>query len=92
MPGSAPPAASSSSGFWNFLGGLVNQWSAIGGRVIAPTTTIQSGPGGTTISTPAGSPVPAANLSALGVGLGSGNSIMWILLALGAVVLLSRKS
>jgi hypothetical protein len=75
-PGSAAPGFN----WGNFLGNLANQWTQIGGRVIAPTTTIQRGPNGQLmISTPAGSPAGSALVSAsAGAGAALPSSLVWI--------------
>lgn len=58
----APPSPTPGVNWGGVLGNLLNQWTGIAGRVIAPTSTIQSGPGGTFIQTPAGTPLPTGAL------------------------------
>lgn len=53
-PTAVPSTPSAPSPWASIIGNLANQWTTIGGRVIAPTTTIQ-GPGGTLITTPSSS-------------------------------------
>lgn len=80
-PGLTPTPPPSGGINWNsLLPGLLNSWTTIAGRVIAPTTQI-TGPGGTSITTPAGSPLPNTALLP-GTLTGSGT-----LLAVGAAVL-----
>jgi hypothetical protein len=91
---SACPIASSSSGsglstttsssFQNELNTLLNSWTQIGSRVIAPTTTY-TGPNGVTITTPANSTAAASLLSGSGIG---GISMTTIMLLVGGVVLI----
>lgn len=78
-PGSVPP-----SGFnlGSTIGNLLTAWTQIGSKVIAPTTSITAGPGGTQIVTPAGAPVPAGGLVTSGLAAGSG----WFILALGGLI------
>jgi hypothetical protein len=72
------------------FGNLLNQWTQIGGRVIAPTTTYQSGPGGTSISTPAGSGFPSGVLP---IGSTGGSSLLLLGVgALGLILLFSMLS
>lgn len=79
-PGSVP-----SSGFnlGSTIGNLLTAWTQIGSKVIAPTTSITSGPGGTQIVTPAGASVPAGGLVTSGLAAGSG----WFIVALGGLLL-----
>jgi hypothetical protein len=72
------------SGWQNELNSLLNSWTQIGSRVIAPTTTY-TGPNGVTITTPASSTAASALLSSSGIG---GLSTGTILLLAGAAVLL----
>jgi hypothetical protein len=74
----ATVAPSSTPAIVSELSSLFNFWSQIGGRVVAPTTTITSG--GQTITTPynAASAIPGTNLSS--------SSLMTILLLGGAVL------
>jgi hypothetical protein len=86
------PIASSSSGsglstttsssFQNELNSLLNSWTQIAGRVIAPTTTY-TGPNGVTITTPSSS-TAASSLLSTSIG---GISMSTILLLAGAAVL-----
>lgn len=63
----------------SFFGGLANQWTQIGARVIAPTTTIQRGPNGQVlIQTPASGSNAAIGTSVLGSGVGSSSSLFWV--------------
>lgn len=80
-PGSVPP-----SGFnlGSTIGNLLTAWTQIGSKVIAPTTSVTSGPGGTQIVTPAGTAVPSGALVTSGLAATSG----WFVVALGGVVLL----
>lgn len=89
----ACPVAGASSGglktntgssFQNELNTLLNSWTQIGSRVIAPTTTYTT-PGGVTITTPASSTAAASLLSSSGIG---GISTGTILLLAGAAVLM----
>ncbi len=60
----------------NVFGNLANQWTAIGGRVIAPQTTYTVGPGGqVSYATPGSAPVP--NSASLNIGAG-GNTLLWV--------------
>ena len=80
--GALNPVTASSS--WQTeLNSLLNAWTQIGSRVIAPTTTITSK--GTTITTPASSTAAASLLSSSGIG---GISTGTILLLAGAAVLI----
>jgi hypothetical protein len=97
---SACPIASSSSGsglptttsssFQNELNSLLNSWTQIGSRVIAPTTTYV-GPNGVTITTPASSTAASALLSSSGIGGLSLGTILMLVAALGAVLLIAKK-
>jgi hypothetical protein len=69
------------------IGNLLNQWTQIGSRVIAPTTTVSTGPGGTQIVTPAGSNLPASALLAPGIAGASGGGLL--LLIGGAIVVVA---
>jgi hypothetical protein len=79
--GSLNPVSAPSS-FQTELNTLLNSWTQIGSRVIAPTTTYTSG--GTTITTPASSTAASSLLTTLG---SSGISMSTILLLAGAAVL-----
>jgi len=70
------------SSWQNELNTLLNSWTQIGSRVIAPTTTYTSG--GTTITTPAGSTAASSLLASIGGGISTGT----LLLLAGAAVLL----
>jgi hypothetical protein len=70
------------SSFQTELNTLLNSWTQIGSRVIAPTTTYTSG--GTTITTPAGSTAASSLLASIGGGISTGT----MLLLAGAAVLL----
>lgn len=66
-----------SGGFdWSSLiGNLANQWTQIGGRVIAPQTTYSVGPNGQiSYSTPGAAPVPSGFSTSLGSG-----TLGWVL-------------
>ena len=77
--------ASAASPWANLFGNLAQQWTQIGSRVIAPTTTVTSGPGGTQIVTPAGSSLPAGAVLAPGIAGASGSGLL--LLGLGGIVI-----
>lgn len=79
-PGSVPP-----SGFnlGSTIGNLLTAWTQIGTKVIAPTTSITSGPGGTQIVTPAGTSVPSGAVVTSGLAATSG----WFVIALGVGLL-----
>jgi hypothetical protein len=84
-----PTASSTPSSFQTELNSLLNAWTQIGSRVIAPTTTVTSG--GTTITTPASSTAASSLLSSSGIG---GVSLGTILLFAGlavAVMLLAKR-
>jgi hypothetical protein len=87
--GSYSPSSSSSSssgGFnWGgFLGNLANQWTQIGGRVIAPTTTYQRDANGNIIYTTPGQAAPPTAITS------SGSSLLLMGgLAVGALLLFS---
>jgi hypothetical protein len=94
------PVASSSPGgglsttggssFQNELNTLLNAWTQIGSRVIAPTTTY-TGPNGVTITTPASSTGASSLLSSSGIGGLSMGTILVLVAALGAVLLIAKK-
>ena len=91
-PGSSIPtlSTSTSSSFTNELNQLLNSWTQIGSRVIAPTTTVTTA-GGTTITTPASSTAASSLLSSAGIG---GMSIGTMLLLAGlamAVLWVAKK-
>ena len=76
-PGGWPSTSpSNSAATTNLLSSLLNQWTQIGGRVIAPQTTYTVGPNGqVSYSTPGAAPVPTNLSTSLG-----GSSIMpWLL-------------
>lgn len=52
------PGSTGGGGFWSAFPNLLNQGINILGRVVAPTATIESGPGGTRIVTPASAQLP----------------------------------
>ena len=70
------------SSFQNELNSLLNSWTTIAGRVIAPTTTY-TGPNGVTITTPSSS-TAASSLLSTSIG---GISMSTILLLAGAAVM-----
>lgn len=85
----APAAAAPASSFQTELNTLLNAWTQIGSRVIAPTTTVTSK--GVTITTPASSTSAASLLSSSGIG---GMSVGTILLFAGlafAVMLVAKR-
>ncbi len=79
-----------SSSLQNELNTLLNSWTAIGSRVIAPTTTVTTAQG-TTITTPASSTAASSLLSASGIGGLSLGTILVLVAALGAVLLIAKK-
>lgn len=83
----AVPTTPSGFNVGQTVGNLLNQWTQIGGRVIAPTTTISSGPAGTQIVTPAGSTLPPSALLAPGIAGASGGGLLLLVLGGVAVVL-----
>ena len=86
VPGSVPaPAPAFNLG--QTIGNLLTQWTQIGSRVIAPTTTVSTGPGGTQITTPAGSPLPAG--AAVAGAAGGGGLVL--LLAAAVVIILAAR-
>jgi hypothetical protein len=80
---------SGGSSFQNELNTLLNSWTQIGSRVIAPTTTVTSK--GVTITTPASSTAAASLLSSSGIGGISSGTILVLVAALGAVLLIAKK-
>jgi hypothetical protein len=90
-PGLSPTASAPGTNWGGLLGNLLNQWTGIAGRVIAPTTTIQSGPGGTSISTPAGTPLPTGALLTPSLAGGSGTLLLLLGGGLVLVLLLANK-
>ncbi len=90
-PGSGPsssPASGSGFNWSSWVAGLANQWTQIGGRVIAPQTTYTRNPDGSiSYSTPGSGALPA------GLGASSSSSLIWIggALILGLVVLSAVK-
>jgi hypothetical protein len=92
----SPPPFNAGGGGTNWasvFGNLANQWTQIGGRVIAPQTTYTVGPGGqVSYSTPGAAPVP----SILPTSLGSSSTLLWVgggvaALLLGAMAFGGRK-
>ena len=82
--GSSSGSTGSSSGVVSFLENLANQWTQIGAKVVAPTTTVTQTKSGYTVSTPAGTSTNAVS-SLTGV---SSSTWIWIgVLGVGAVVL-----
>ena len=75
------------SSFQNELNSLLNSWTTIAGRVIAPTTTYTTA-NGTTITTPSSSTAASSLLSSSGL---STTTILLLVAALGAVLLLAKK-
>lgn len=74
----AVPAPSASNANWaQFFQNLTTQGLNLVGKITAPTTTIQTGPGGTNISTPAGTSLPAGALLTPSLAGGSG-TLFWI--------------
>jgi hypothetical protein len=93
------PVAESSSGglsttggssFQNELNTLLNSWTTIASRVIAPTTTYKTA-SGTTIITPSSSTAASSLLSSSGIGGLSTGTILVLVAALGAVLLIAKK-
>lgn len=75
-PQSTVPNVGSGGSFptGNVIANLLSQWTAIGGRVIAPQTMYTVGPNGqVSYSTPGSGPLP----SSLGTSLG-GSSLLWL--------------
>lgn len=83
----AVPAPSAVSPLANLFGNLAQQWTQIGSRVIAPTTTISSGPAGTQIVTPAGSALPGSALLTPTLAGASGIG-GWLVLVFGGIVVI----
>lgn len=81
--GSAFPTVSAggpSSGFnWgSFVGNLANQWTQIGSRVLAPSTTYQrNADGSVSLVTPGSSPVLSGSVLSGGGTMG-GNTLLWV--------------
>jgi hypothetical protein len=74
-------APSPSSFNWgNFVGNLANQWTQIGSRVLAPSTTVQRGANGSlAIVTPGNSPVGSALIgTAAGAGAALPSGLLWL--------------
>ncbi len=74
----SPPfnAVAGGTNWASVVGNLANQWTQIGGRVIAPQTTYTVGPGGqVSYATPGSAPVP--NSASLNIGAG-GNTLLWV--------------
>jgi hypothetical protein len=82
---SSPATPASSTGSFNWdqtISNLLSAWTNIGGKVIAPTTTV-TGAGGTVISIPGSQPGVLG--SSLTTSLSSISSSTWILLGLAGV-------
>lgn len=82
-----------SSSFQNELNSLLNSWTSIAGKVIAPTTTYM-GPNGVMITTPASSTTSAAVtslLSSVGLGSMSMSTLLLIAAAFVGIMLISKK-
>ena len=75
------------SSLWNELSTLANSWTQIGSRVIAPTTTYTTA-NGTTLTTPASSTAASSLLGSSGLSM---TTILVLVAALGAVLLISKK-
>jgi hypothetical protein len=95
-PAPSAPAPSGGGFDWGSLfGGLANQWTQIGGRILAPTTSIQRGPNGQLyISTP-NSPTAATAAAAGSAVIGSGgipSTFVWAGIAVLAVVMVTSMS
>jgi hypothetical protein len=80
-PSTGPGSGTNWAGFIQTLTG---QGLNLVGKIVAPTTTIQSGPGGTFIQTPAGTPLPSGAVSPFGVASAGGS---WLLIG-GALVVI----
>jgi hypothetical protein len=81
---------STGSSFQNELNTLLNSWTTIASRVIAPTTTYTTA-GGVTVTTPSSSTAAASLLSSSGIGGLSMGTILVLVAALGAVLLIAKK-
>jgi len=80
----------SSSGIQNEINTLLNSGMTILGRVVAPTTTYR-GPNGVMITTPSSSTLASSLLSSSGIGGLSMSTILVLVAALGAVLLIAKK-
>ena len=92
-PATPTGVVSSGSSFnWgSTITNLLNQWTAIGGKVIAPTTTYTVGPGGqVSLSTPSGSTAASSLLSGSTLGMSTG-TIVLLVVGLGALLFLAKK-
>jgi hypothetical protein len=76
-----------SSSLQNELNSLLNSWTTIAGRVIAPTTTYTMA-NGTTLTTPSSSTAASSLLGSSGLSM---TTILVLVAALGAVLLISKK-
>ncbi len=83
------PASAPSAGWSTFLQGALNQGINLAGRVFAPTTTYQSGPQGTLITTPGSAPIGGFPLGAGTVGAVPG--WVWIVGIGGIAFLFMRR-
>lgn len=93
QPAAAIQPAAGPTWYDSLFANLANQWTQIGSRVVAPTTTVTQGPQGTSISTPAGSTAAASLLS--GSAFTTSNITGWLLiggLLIGGVVLVKSLS
>jgi hypothetical protein len=94
-PAAAPAPAGGGFDWGSLLGGLANQWTQIGGRILAPTTSIQRGPNGQLfISTP-NSPTAATAAAAGSAVIGGGgipSTFVWAGIAVLAVVVVTSMS
>lgn len=74
----ATPAPSSSFNWQSLVGNLANQWTQIGSRVLAPSTTyVRNADGSVSLVTPGSSPVLSSSVLAGGSSL-SGSTLLWI--------------
>jgi hypothetical protein len=76
----SPSSPGSSFNWGNFVGNLANQWTQIGSRVLAPSTTVQRGANGSlAIVTPGNSPVGSALIgTAAGAGAALPSGLLWL--------------
>ena len=88
-PGSGLSTTGSSS-IQNEINTLLNSGMTILGRVVAPTTTY-TGPNGITITTPSSSTAATSLLASSGIGGLSMGTILVLVAALGAVLLIAKK-
>ncbi len=97
LSSSAAAAGSTNPGAWDkTVQQLLNSWTNIAGRVIAPTTSITNAKTGLSITTPAGSPSSSSLLSPSLFGSSSlgGSSVLWIAAAvvgIGLVLAVAKK-